>query len=135
MSYLVRGATGKDFDRIVELFGASGFKLEPKHLQALIVVEDIVDSENGFYSQRKLVGAGALSNILEGVLVLDNELPRKKRVQIFDRIMRQADVEARNAGFDNWHAFAANAGAQKLLKKHYGLNPVKAVEVLLKWVE
>lgn len=121
----LRGATGRDFNRIKELFDQYEFKFEPRHLSSIVVIEN----ESG------VIAVGTLSTVLEGAFVVDANLSKKEKVVALSNLMSQSEVEARAAGYDNFHAFATNESIRRILKRKFKFQPARALEVLIRWVD
>lgn len=122
----LRGATGRDYDRIVELFQQFQFKFEPQHLSSIVVIED---------ESHSIVAVGTLSTVLEAAFVVDTKIPKRDKVAALGFLMEQSEIEARSAGYDNFHAFATNESICKILKRKFKFQPAKALEVLIRWVD
>lgn len=119
----IRGATKADFCIIEKLLKDYDFELEFKHLESLVVVEDSLG----------VIAVGSLQTILEAMFIVDRSIRKRAKAKALKLLLKQAEVEVQNLGFDNYHSFATNDGIKKILIKR-DAKPVKG-EVLITWVK
>lgn len=118
----IRAALNRDIGQIDKLFTDSGFKLDIKHLERLIVAED----DNG-----KIAGVLYLNTVLECTFLTDEKgVSRKKRVNSLKLLVEQGKKEVKAIGFDLVHAFA-NEKIAPILEKHFGFEQGKGKNLIL----
>lgn len=121
----LRGASGKDFPSIERLFLQAGFKLDYKHMERLMVVED----ENG------IIAVGSLATLVEASFVVEPLRSKKNKVLALTALLQQVDKEVENLKYDNFHVFATNDDIIGILKKKFKFIRTAAKQVLLRWIK
>lgn len=121
----LRGASGKDYPAIEWLFKNSGFTLDYKHMERLMVVED----EGG------IIAVGSLATLLEASFVVEPTRSKKSKVIALTALMQQVDKEVGILQYDNFHVFATNDDIIGILKKRFKFVRTAAKQVLLRWIK
>jgi hypothetical protein len=79
-----------------------------------VVVED----------KEKVVGFGQTRLTTESLMVIDQSLSVRDKVEILKLIMEAQTIGMTKAGLDETHAFAQNPNFARILKRHFGYEPV-----------
>lgn len=120
----VRGASIKDYTHIERLYKNANFKVDYKHLEHVMVVED----ENG------IIAIGSLNTILEASFLTESSRSQRSRVIALVALMDFVDTSVRNLNYDSFHVFATNDTILKILKGKFKFVKTAAKQVLLRWV-
>lgn len=79
-----------------------------------VVVED----------KEKVVGFGQTRLTTESLMVIDQSLSVRDKVEILKLIMEAQTIGMTKAGLDETHAFAQNPNFARILRRHFGYEPV-----------
>jgi hypothetical protein len=79
-----------------------------------VVVED----------KEKIVGFGQTRLTTESLMVIDQSLSVRDKVEILKLIMEAQTIGMRKARLEETHAFAQNPNFARILKRHFGYEPV-----------
>lgn len=122
----LRGATNRDLKELDRLLECHKFKILPKHIEMIVVVED----DDG-----SIIGAGILVTQLEGLFVTNMDKGIRGRVECMKMILNAADVETKSLGYDAYHAMnVTNDKVAKTFKKSFGFQDMIGSN-LIKFVE
>lgn len=121
----IRNATGNDFPNIERLFRIDGFKLDFKHLEKLMVVEDDIG----------IIAVGTLGTILEASFVTETSRSQRSRVIALQLLMDTVNAEASVLKYDLIHVFATNDSILKILKGKFSFLKTHAKQVLIRWID
>jgi len=116
----LRNACQRDIQYIQRLFEAYDFKLDPKHLERLMVTEE----------NERITGVLYLNTVLECSFLTDDSLPRTVRGRSLNLLVDQGKKEVKAIGYDLVHAFS-NERLEGILKKHFGFQPGKGTNLVL----
>lgn len=83
-------------------------------------------------NEGKVIGFGQTRLTTESLMIIDQSLPLKKKVEILKLIMEAQLVGMAKAGYDETHAFAQNPNFSSILKKHFGYEDVKGDTLVLR---
>lgn len=117
----LRNACQRDVQYIHELFDKYDFKIDPKHLERLIVTEE----GNG-----NITGVLYLNSVLECSFITDERLSRRSRCNSLNLLVAQGKREVKAIGYDLVHAFS-NEKLESILKKHFGFTTGKGTNLIL----
>lgn len=112
-----------EIDRIWQKFYKDEFGLPPldKAIYA-VVVED----------KDKVVGFGQTRLTTESLMIIDQSLSLRDKVEILKLIMEAQTIGMTKAGLYETHAFAQNPNFARILKKHFGYEPVLGETLVMK---
>jgi hypothetical protein len=68
----------------------------------------------------KIIGFGIVGLFAEAVMILDQSLPARLKVQMLRAMMEEAIEGSKAYGLDYLHMFSKREGFLDVLKKHYG---------------
>jgi hypothetical protein len=104
-----------EIDQIWQRFykGEFGLPSLDKAIYA-VVVED----------KEKVVGFGQTRLTTESLMIIDQSLTLREKVEILKLIMEAQTIGMTKAGHNESHAFAQNPNFARILKKHFGYEPV-----------
>jgi hypothetical protein len=117
----LRGARGRDFKILDRLYEDINCELDINHIQSMVVVED----NNG-----SIIAAGTFTTLLEGAFVTDKQFSRRDRVAALRMILKQAEIELHNLGFNSYHVFTTNESITAILKRKFGFVLGKGINLL-----
>jgi hypothetical protein len=120
----LRSAEPSDYGAIDNIYSASGFVLDPGHLQRVLVVED----EDG------IVAVGSLSTIIEGTFLTDDTRAKREKAIALMYLMDHIDTELQSINYDHINVFCTNESIGKILKRKFEFVKTKAIEVLVRGV-
>jgi len=104
-----------EIDQIWQKFykGEFGLPSLDKAIYA-VVIED----------KEKVVGFGQTRLTTESLMIIDQSLTLREKVEILKLIMEAQTIGMTKAGLNESHAFAQNPNFARILKKHFGYEPV-----------
>lgn len=117
----IRSACKKDIPIIQEMFNKSDFKIDPTHLERLIVSE----TEEG-----QVIGILMLNTVLECTFVTSDNLSRKSRIQSLRALYEIGKREVKAIGYDLVHGFS-NDKISPILLKHFNFQEGKGRNLVL----
>lgn len=118
---ILRGARKSDSDFIRSIYSEYNFKLDPSHLEMIIIAED---------DENKPIAIMSLNTVLECCFLTVKNSKRRDKIEALKRLVRQGMLEVRNLGYDGTHAFA-NDTIAPVLKKHFNFVPAKGENLFL----
>jgi hypothetical protein len=120
---LLKQSDLEEIDRIWQKFYKGEFGLPPldKAIYA-VVVED----------KNKVVGFGQTRLTTESIMIIDQSLSLRDKVNILKLIMEAQTIGMTRAGMYETHAFAQNTNFARILKKHFGYEPVLGETLVMK---
>lgn len=117
----LRGARKADTEFIAKLYDEYDFKLDPSHLQIMIVAED----DNG-----SPIAVMSLNTVIECSFLTIKESRKRDKIEALKRLVEQGMSEVKTLGYDGTHAFA-NEKIAPTLKKHFGFVTAKGENLFL----
>jgi N-acetylglutamate synthase-like GNAT family acetyltransferase len=121
----IRGAGARDVSKIDKLFKDYSFKLDPNHLEMMLVAED---------EDEEIIGVCSLVTILECTFITDQKIRLRDRVEALKELVRIGSREAHDLGYDVVHAFSQNKQVINTLKKHFEFQDATG-QVLVKFTD
>ena len=80
----------------------------------------------------KLVGFGQTRLTTESLMVIDQSLSIRDKVEILKLIMEAQTIGLTKAGLDETHAFAQNPSFARILRRHFGYESVKGESLVMR---
>ena len=80
----------------------------------------------------KVVGFGQTRLTTESLMIINQDLSLREKVEILKLIMEAQTIGMNRAGMYESHAFAQNPNFARILKKHFGYEPVIGESLVLK---
>ena len=117
----LRGARKTDLKFIEDLYNQYDFKLDPKHLEMIVVAED----DDGIP-----VAIMSLNTVLECSFLTIKDSKKRNKVNALKMLVEQGKREVKTLGYDGAHAFANDLIAP-VLKKHFNFVPAKGENLFL----
>jgi hypothetical protein len=75
-------------------------------------------------NEGKVVGYGQTRLTTESLMIMDQSLSLREKVEILKLIMEAQTIGLTKARLSDTHAFAQNPNFARILKKHFGYEPV-----------
>jgi len=80
----------------------------------------------------KVVGFGQTRLTTESLMIIDQDLSIRDKVEILKLIMEAQTIGMTKAGLYETHAFAQNPNFARILKKHFGYEPVVGESLVMR---
>lgn len=117
----LRNACQRDLKYVQELFDKYNYKIDPEHMERLILTE----AEDG-----QITGILYLNTVLECSFLTDEGLSQRSRAESLILLVEQGKKEVKSIGYDLVHAFS-NERLEGILKKHFGFTTGKGTNLVL----
>jgi len=117
----IRGANNRDVVTISKLYDEYGFKLEPNHLEMILIAED---------DNNKIIAIASLNTVLECAFLTVKDAGRKNKIEALKKLIQISKQSVRDLKYDLVHAFA-NELIAPILKKHFEFQPAKGENLVL----
>ena len=118
---IIRGARKSDLKFIEDIYREYDFKLEPKHIEMMVIAED---------EDSTPIAVMSLNTVLECSFLTSKTSLKKQKVEALKQLVEIGIREVKQLGYDNTHAFS-NELIAPILKKHFGFKPANGENLIL----
>jgi len=117
----IRGANKGDSKFIQEIFKEHEFKLDPDHLEWIMIAED---------DEGKPIALMSLNTVLECSFLTVGGAKRRDKIEALRQMVKVGTASVKDLKYDLVHAFA-NDKIRDILVKHFGFQKAQGTNLVL----